>query len=195
MKIGLTGGIGSGKSVVAKIFRLLGAEIFNSDEAAKNQYSKNEIKNQVIHLLGNEAYDIEGNPNRKYIASKIFSDTDLLKLLNSIIHPAVKSDFELFCKKHSHKLIIKESAILFETGLYKELDSTILVTAPAELKIARVMKRDNITENEVVLRMKNQLNDEEKIKKADFIIYNNEKLFLTEQCLSIYDKLIALEKK
>jgi len=145
MIVGLTGGIGTGKSTVAKLFELLGAKVFNSDENAKGQYFVPEIKKQVIELLGAECYLDEKTLNRKFISNKIFSDTSLLKKLNTIIHPAVLKDFKVFAGKHTGKLIIKESALLFELGLDKELDKVILVTSPLELRIERVMKRDELS--------------------------------------------------
>lgn len=191
MIVGLTGGIGSGKTVISKLFALFGAKVFNSDENAKNQYFKPNIKTRVNSLLGEASYKTDGSLNRKYISDKIFSNTDLLQQLNAIIHPAVGADFKLFAKQHEGSLIIKESAILFETGIYKELDKTILVTSPLELRIKRVMQRDGLTEAEVLNKIKSQMSDEEKIKLASFVIHNNEQDLLITQTLQVYKTLNA----
>ncbi|MBK7817184.1 MAG: dephospho-CoA kinase [Sphingobacteriaceae bacterium] len=163
MIVGLTGGIGTGKSTVVKLFELLGAKTFNSDENAKEQYFVPAIKQQVIDLLGKECYADEKTLNRKFISTKIFSDTTLLKKLNAIIHPAVIKDFKAFANSYPGTLIIKESALLFEVGLIKELDKVILVTSPLELRIERVMKRDNLSREEIMNKIKSQLSDEEKL--------------------------------
>ncbi|MBK7311548.1 MAG: dephospho-CoA kinase [Sphingobacteriaceae bacterium] len=189
MIVGLTGGIGTGKSTVAKLFELLGAKTFNSDENAKQQYFVPAIKQQVIDLLGKECYADERTLNRKFISTKIFSDTTLLKKLNAIIHPAVIKDFRAFANSYPGKLIIKESALLFEVGLIKELDKVILVTSPLELRIERVMKRDNLSREEIMNKIKSQLSDEEKLKLTDLVIRNDEKEFLITQTLAIFNKL------
>ncbi len=189
MIVGLTGGIGTGKSTVVKLFELLGAKTFNSDENAKQQYFVPAIKQQVIDLLGKECYADEKTLNRKFISTKIFSDTTLLKKLNAIIHPAVIKDFKAFANSYPGKLIIKESALLFEVGLIKELDKVILVTSPLELRIERVMKRDNLSREEIMNKIKSQLSDEEKLKLTDLVIRNDEKEFLITQTLAIFNKL------
>ncbi len=189
MIVGLTGGIGTGKSTIAKLFEVLGAKVFNSDENAKQQYFVPAIKKQVIELLGKECYLDERTLNRKYISNKIFSDTTLLKKLNDIIHPAVIRDSKAFVNAHANKLIIKESALLFEVGLDKELDKVILVTSPLELRIERVMKRDGSSREEILNKIKSQLSDEEKLKLTDLVIRNDEKEFLTTQAFEIFKKL------
>lgn len=189
MIVGLTGGIGTGKTMVAKLFELYGAKLFNSDDRAKELYFHSEIKPQVIALLGSESYLNEHTLNKKYISQKIFSDTDLLKKLNAIIHPAVVAEFKKFVSLHPNELIIKESALLFETGLYKELDKIILVTSPLELRTKRVMERDGLTEQEVTNKIKSQMSEEEKLKLADMVIYNNETDLLIPQTLSIYQQM------
>ncbi|MES2567662.1 MAG: dephospho-CoA kinase [Bacteroidota bacterium] len=188
--IGLTGGIGSGKSTVAKLFETMKCSIYNSDERAKSLYFTPIIKEEIIKLIGNESYisDTELNPN--FISKKVFSDADLLNQLNAIIHPAVKNDFKEFIGRQSFgALIIKESALLFETGIYKDLDCNILVTSSAETRMKRVMKRSSMTKEEVEKRMKSQWNDDQKIPLADFIILNDEHSALIPQVLSIIEKL------
>lgn len=191
MIVGLTGGIGSGKSTVAKLFAILGAKVFNSDDNARDQYYVPQIKEKVIALLGKDSYSDDGFIDRKFISNKIFSDTVLLKQLNDIIHPAVKNDFKEFAKQHTGKLIIKESALLFELGLDKDLDTIILVTSPLELRIERVMKRDALTRDDVMKKINSQLREEEKIRLAKFIINNNEQEFIIPQVMHLYKELYA----
>jgi dephospho-CoA kinase len=190
MVIGLTGGIGSGKTTVARLFEVMGCAVYNSDERAKNIYFNSGVKQQVMALLGKEAYSNEQEINRNFISSKVFSDTSLLQQLNRIIHPAVKTDFIQFTSRYAaHKLIIKESAILFETGIYKELEKTILVTSPLELKIKRVMQRNSVSKEEIEKRMNAQWGDEQKTVLADFVIVNDDKKALIPQVSEIISKL------
>lgn len=190
MIVGLTGGIGSGKSTVAKLFEVLGVPVYNSDVRAKEMYYKPEVKEQVIRLLGTNAYDAEGKLNAAHISKIVFSDSNVLQKINSIIHPAVENDFKEFVKQNSnHKLIIKESALLFEAGIYKKLDKIILVTSPIELRIARVTARDGVTRDEVIKRINHQLPDEEKAPISDFVIKNDETEGLIPQVIAAYEKL------
>ena len=190
MIIGLTGGIGSGKTLVSQLFKTLGCVIYNSDNRAKDLYFDSEIKQHVIALLGQEAYTNNGELNKVFISQAIFSDADKLKQLNAIIHPAVEKDFKLFVKSFSiETLIIKESALLFEENLYLKCDTTILVTSPIKLKLERIMKRNVLSKIEIEKRMLTQWTDEQKIPLADFVIINDEKQALIPQVLTIYDKL------
>ncbi|MCD6017886.1 MAG: dephospho-CoA kinase [Bacteroidetes bacterium] len=190
MNIGLTGGIGSGKSTVAKLLETMGCAIYNSDERAKALYFNTAIKLEIIKLLGKESYLNETEINRKYISEKVFSDSDLLLQLNQIIHPAVKNDFAQFAHKvRPGTLIIKESALLFETGIYRELDRNIVVTASTETKIARVMKRNSMSKEEIEKRMLSQLTDEQKIPLANYVISNDKDSALIPQVLSIIETL------
>jgi dephospho-CoA kinase len=189
MIVGLTGGIGSGKSTVAKLFGILGAKIFNSDDNARDQYFDPEIKQRVVALLGKDSYSLDGTIDRRYISNRIFSDTMLLQKLNAIIHPAVGKDFKAFVSANPGKLVIKESALLFELGLDKELDKIILVTSPLELRVERVMKRDGLSRDEVLKKIKSQLSEEEKMKLTTLIIRNDEREFLIPQAIELYKKL------
>jgi dephospho-CoA kinase len=190
MILGLTGGIGSGKTIVAQLFETMGCAIYNSDEKAKELYFNTSVKTQVINLLGNESYLSEHEINKDYISKKVFSDTQLLHQLNKIIHPAVKEDFINFQSKYSPEtLIIKETALLFETGIYKELDRSVLVTAPVSVKIERVMKRSKMTKEDVEKRMLTQWTDEQKKPLANFIIVNDNNQALIPQVLQIIKKL------
>ncbi len=177
MLIGLTGGIGSGKTTVAKLFETMGCPVYNSDEKAKELYYKPEIKKTVCQLLGAESYINEKEIDKNYIAQKVFNNKVLLNQLNAIIHPAVKQDFINFKNKFSPQtLIIKETALLFEAAINKELDYSILVTAPTELKINRVLKRSGIPKPEIEARMNAQWNDEQKAQMANFTIINDDNL-------------------
>jgi dephospho-CoA kinase len=189
MIIGLTGGIGSGKSMVAKIFGMLGCALFNSDEAAKKIYFDPAIKMNVTALLGKEVYLSDTELNKTVIGSKIFGDTQLLHQLNAIIHPAVKEEFRKFIVSNKGKIIIKETALLFEAKIESEVDKIVLVAANDDLRIKRVMHRDGLSEPDVLRKMKSQLPQEEKIKRSHFVIYNNEEEFLITQVLDIYHKL------
>ncbi len=190
MIIGLTGGIGSGKTIVAKLFETMGCIIYNSDESAKKIYFVKEIKQQVIQLLGKEAYINDFELNKVFIAQVIFSDKHKLQQLNAIIHPAVKQDFKSLVNQYSSEtIIIKETALLFEENISKEVDASILVTAPVELKIERVMKRNNLSRIEVEKRMLAQWTDEQKKLLATYVINNDGKEAVIPQVLAIMHQL------
>lgn len=172
--IGLTGGIGSGKTTVAKFIEEFGFPVYYSDERAKDIVNdNNDLKVKIKELLGEEAYDENGLYNRKFVAEKIFNDTDLLHQLNEIIHPAVRIDFEDWVKKQTKYLVFKETALLFELKLNKQCYKSLLVTAEDNIRTKRVMDRDNKTYREVETVMENQMPEKDKIKLADCIIYNN----------------------
>ncbi|MBA4240405.1 MAG: dephospho-CoA kinase [Sphingobacteriaceae bacterium] len=190
MIIGLTGGIGSGKTTVAKLFETMGCAIYNSDDRAKELYFNPIIKQAVIELLGTEAYLSETVINKDFISKKVFSDTKLLHQLNDIIHPAVKADFIQFKSKFPlNTIIIKESALLFETGIYKDLNFNILITAPVDLKIERVMRRNSVSKNEIEKRMQAQWTDEQKTPLANAVITNDNRTALIPQVISIIETL------
>lgn len=170
--VGLTGGIGSGKSTIAKMFQELGVSVYIADDRAKYLMSTDAtVKKQIVALLGEEAY-VEEVLNRPFIASKVFNNTSLLHQLNSIVHPAVGRDFIDWKDKQLGSYVVKEAAILFENDGYKQCDVTILVTAPLETRIDRVLQRDDITREAILNRIANQWPDEEKIPLADFVIEN-----------------------
>lgn len=190
MVVGLTGGIGSGKSTVAKLFEVLRVPVYDTDTRAKQTYYKAEVKSSIIDLLGPEAYSEDGKLEPAIISKKVFGDSSLLQKLNAIIHPAVDADFKEFLKAHSgEKLIVKESALLFETGVYKKMDKNILVTSPLELRVKRVQQRDNAEPADIMKRIAHQMPDEEKIPISDFVIINDEKEAIIPQVLAIYEKL------
>ena len=175
LRVGITGGIGSGKSIVSKILTTLGYPVFNSDSEAKLiMVRSDEVRAELIALFGPEAYS-GSELNRHHIANMIFADDSLRYALNEIVHPATRKEFERFCDLNTHsKIVFNEAAILFETGAYKNFDKTLLVTAPIELRIKRVSKRDGISEEAVYDRIKSQWSDQEKVKLADFVIDNSE---------------------
>ena len=189
MIAGLTGNIGSGKSTVARVFEMLGCAVFYSDAVAKQVYFDPAIQKQVIGLLGTEAYLDANTLHKNFISQKIFSNTDLLQKLNAIIHPAVVEEFKRFAKQHAGKVILKETALLFEARLNKEVDKIVVVESPDALRIKRVMQRDGLTEEQVKGKMRSQLSQEEKIKHADFVIHNDEEALLIPQILEIYHQL------
>lgn len=172
--VGLTGGIGSGKTTVAGFFKELGIPVFIADDEAKQLMVTNpEVKSAVQALFGEHSYK-DGLPERKYIASKVFGDREKLEQLNAIIHPAVARHFESWKEEQVAPYVIYEAAILFESGGYKKCDFNLLVTAPLDRRIERLKKRDKSTLEEIEARMNNQWSDEEKAKLADFIIENKE---------------------
>lgn len=189
--IGLTGGIGSGKSFVAEIFRQLGVPVFASDDAGREvQNSDPEVQQAIRNLLG-EVFLPSGSLDRKKVAEIVFTDAEKLRQLNEIVHPAVRKRFAEFCEANGNApYVINEAAILFETGIYKSLDGTILVTAPDAIRIQRVMQRDNVTEAEVKLRMQKQWPDMKKVPLAQWTIVNDGKLPLLKQVLKIHNQLI-----
>ena len=172
MIVGLTGGIGSGKTTIAKMFNKLGIPVYTADlEAKKLTNSSEKIKKELIELLGEDAY-LNDKLNKKFVANLIFNNEDLLSKVNTIIHPRVAEHFEEWYKAQDAPYCIKEAAILFENGAYKKCDYTILITAPLEIRIDRVIKRDSSTIQEVKSRIKNQWDDAKKSLLADFIIEN-----------------------
>lgn len=190
MIIGLTGGIGSGKSTVAKLLKVMGIAVYDSDASAKAMYLLPEVKPQIINLLGQEAYLDAENINREFISNKIFGNKVLLEKINAIIHPEVEKDFKRFCEMNKqNKFIVKETALLFETGINKKVDKVILITAPVSVRVKRVMERDNTSEAEIMSRMNNQIADEQKIPYSDFVIYNNEEAPLIPQVVNMVEQL------
>ena len=171
-KIGLTGGIGSGKTTVAKLFKELGVPVYNSDLRAKKlMKNSREIRTAVIDLLGKDSYVLE-RLNKKYIADKVFSNKELLQKLNAIVHPAVRNDFLKWVKSKKTPYVIQEAAILFENSSYSNFDKIILVKAPKKVRLERILERDNGSKEEILARMENQWDDSEKIPLSDYIIEN-----------------------
>jgi dephospho-CoA kinase len=170
--VGLTGGIGSGKSTVAAMFQELGVPVYNSDERAKRlMNTSKKIKKQLIELLGKKAFQ-DNKLNRPFIAEKVFNDTSLLSQLNGIVHPVVRDNFMSWSKKQNSPYVIQETALIFENKSQELYDIIILVTAPKEARINRVLSRDKTTKEQVEARMNNQLDDSLKIPMANYIVEN-----------------------
>lgn len=188
LKAGITGGIGSGKSYICKIFSSLQIPVYDADsQAAKLLGSNDIIKSELIKLFGHGLYK-DHKFDRKKLSDIIFSDAGILKKVNSIIHPAVALDFEAWVNKHSDSpYVIKEAAILFESGANKGLDYTINVNCPEKIRIERVMKRDNIPAEKVISIIKNQYTDETRNNLADFTITNDENSEVLKEVLKLHD--------
>ncbi len=193
-KIGITGSIGSGKTIVATIFKELGVPVYNADERAKYLMVSNKaIISRVSELFGSDSYSSQGELNRAHIAKLAFNDKTLLSQLNQTVHPLVFADFDDWVLEQitqNHPYILKEAALMFETDSYKGLEKFIVVTAPIELRISRTIKRDNITKEQVEARMNNQWSQEEKLKKAHFEIKNDEAHSLIQQVVELHQRLV-----
>ncbi|MGV3507756.1 MAG: dephospho-CoA kinase [Sphingobacteriaceae bacterium] len=185
-KVGITGGIGSGKTTVCRLFELQGIPIFYADSQAREIMNTDPLLIAGIkQAFGDDVYE-DGLLNRSKLAALVFNNTIELQKLNSLVHPAVFRAFDIWIAQQKSRYVIKEAAVLFESGSYKDCDSTILVTSPKSMKISRVVKRDSVTEADVLKRMDKQLSDEEKEKLADFVIANNEKQLLIPQVLKLH---------
>ena len=189
MVVGLTGGIGSGKSTIAKEFAALGISVFNSDEQAKALIANNaQVKKRIIVAFGEEAYQ-NGEYNRAYIAQIVFNNPEKLAILNGIVHPALAKYFKQWTKKQTSPYVLKEAAILFESGSYKDCNYIITVTAPEEVRIARVMARDHCTEAQVRARMSQQWSDAQRIVLSNAVIENVDLENAKEQVKRIHFQL------
>ena len=187
--VGLTGGIGSGKSTIAKMFENLGVAVYIADIEAKKLMNEDPtVKKEIIDLFGEEAYQ-NNTLNRPFIANIVFNDSTQLEKLNAIVHPAVADHFHKWKDRQKGNYVIKEAAILFENGGYKQCDHTILVVAPLDLRISRVLNRDQSTRDEVLSRIKNQWDDDQKIPLADFVIQNIDLQDTEQQVNEIHQKI------
>jgi dephospho-CoA kinase len=190
LRIGITGGIGSGKSTVAGIFSVLGIPVYNSDDASKRLMAEDEnLKRNILESFGESSY-VNGMLNRKYLAAQVFEDSKKLALLNSLVHPATINDARQWMEKQKSVYVIKEAALIFESGSNEFLDFVIGVQSPRELRIERALKRDNVTREEIEARMKLQMDEDEKMKKCNFIIVNDEQQMLIPQVLSLHEKFL-----
>jgi dephospho-CoA kinase len=188
-KVGLTGNIGTGKSTVARIFETLGIPVFHADEVAKKLLTDESIKLAIQKKFGNTVFTNE-IPDRKKLASLVFNDSEALTFLNSLIHPRVRKEFNLWFERQSnHPYVIEEAAILYETGIYKEFDKIITVVSPVDLAISRVMQRDGINREEVEKRMQNQWPQDKKVDLSSFVISNDENHLIIPQVLAIHHEL------
>jgi dephospho-CoA kinase len=195
LKIGLTGGIGSGKSTVARIFEVLGIPVYYADEAAKRLMTENkELKNSIINAFGKEAYN-HSNLNREFLAGQVFNNEKKMQVLNSLVHPATIKDALAWFQKQKSPYVIKEAALIFESGSNKDLDYVIGVKSPVELSTRRAMDRDHISEEQVKARMNKQMDEESKIRLCDYVIANDEQQMLIPQVLALHEKFLELAEK
>ncbi|MBE9467110.1 MAG: dephospho-CoA kinase [Bacteroidetes bacterium] len=192
LKIGITGGIGSGKTIVCDIFRQLNIPVYNADnEAGKILINNNSVRLSLIENFGKNIYLNSSEINKKILANIIFNDKKALNKINAIVHPAVWQNFLSFVQNKScYNYVILEAAILIESGFHKNMDYVINVSAPKDLRISRVKMRDNITKEAVLNRINNQLSEQERIDFSDFIITNDDKQLVLPQVLDLHKKLI-----
>jgi dephospho-CoA kinase len=190
IKVAVTGGIGSGKSLVCEIFEKIGIPVFNADQSAKKIMDTNEaIKDKLISYFGIGIFDNEKRLIRNKFANIIFKDKSLLLKVNEIVHPAVREEFEEWANRQNSPYVIEEAAIVFESGQTSLFDKIIAVTAPLEMKIERVMSRDKVSRENILDRINNQYTDEQINKKSDFIIINDNKEMILPQIINIHNKL------
>lgn len=196
LKIGLTGNIGSGKTTVAQVFELLGIPVFYADDEAKKvMVTDHVLIDGIKQTFGAQAYFDDGSLNRKYISGIVFNNKAELEKLNTLVHPAVFRAFDSFDQLHEDApYVIREAAILFESGSYKMCDRAIMITAPLEVRIARVMERDGISRADVESREARQLSQEEKLKLANDVIINDGKQLVIPQVIALHELYLSLAR-
>lgn len=195
LQIGITGGIGSGKSLVCRIFQILGAPVYDADSRAKDLMTTDGILiSRIKKEFGELSYRPDGSLHREYLSEKVFNDAERLNVLNGLVHPRVAEDYTQWVGHHQQApYVIKEAALLFEAGSYKTLDKVIVVHAPSSVRIKRVLRRDkHRTEAQVREIMKNQLPDEDTLARADFIIRNDESQLVITQVLDLHHQFLAM---
>jgi dephospho-CoA kinase len=190
LRVGITGGIGSGKTIVAKVFAGIGIPVYNADSAAKRLMEEDPaLRESIMAHFGPTAY-LEGKLNRPFISSIVFHDKKKLDLLNSLVHPATIRDGEKWMHNQGTPYALKEAALIFETGSQSNLDLVIGVYAPQHLRIHRVMQRDKVSREEVIKRMENQISEEIKMKLCDYVIVNDDLKLVVPQVLQVHDDLL-----
>ena len=194
LKVGITGGIGSGKTTVCKVFELFGIPVFYADDIAKSiMHTDPALKSSIINVFGENSFTKDGMLNRGYISSIVFNNKEELEKLNSLVHPAVFRAFDNWVlEQNEAPYVIKEAALLYESGAYKMCDKSILVTAPTETKIRRVRVRDDISTEEVQLRMNRQFSDDQKKQFADHILNNDESQLLIPQIAQLHQLFLMM---
>lgn len=190
--IGITGGIGSGKTLVCQVFSSLGVPVFNSDSVAKDLMNNfDDLINKIISLFGEKAYK-SNKLNRAYISQIVFNDKEKLNALNTLVHPRVRESFNIWSQRHDNKpYVLNEAALLIESGAHKVLDAIIYINAPEKIRISRVMIRDNCNETDVRNRIRNQWSDDQKIKHCKWIINNDNSEMLLPQILDVHKEMIS----
>lgn len=192
LRIGLTGGIGSGKSTVARVFETLGIPVYYADEAARRLMNEDEqLKQEIIRHFGASAYK-NNQLDRPYIASQVFNNKEKLELMNALVHPATIRDGEQWMQNQTTPYAIKEAALIFESGSQSQLDYVIGVSAPTPLRMLRAMKRDGSTREQVIARMNKQIQEIIKMRLCDFIIYNDEQQAVIPQVIKLHNTLLKL---
>lgn len=191
LKIGLTGGIGSGKTTVARIFESLGVPVYYADDRARRLQNEDPIRSQISKLFGEQVYS-ENKLQRQVLAQIVFNDASKLAALNAIVHPAVQLDFSRWLSEQTSRYILKEAAIIFEIGSHKQYDKVILVTAPEKTRIERVTQRDRVDTEAVLARMSKQMSDQEKIPLADYLIHNTSLEATKQRVLDLHKTLLSL---
>jgi dephospho-CoA kinase len=192
LKIGLTGGIGSGKTTVAKIFELLGVPVYYADDAAKRiMIEDEELRSAIRKQFGEDSYK-NNELNREHLATKVFNDPFQLEVLNSLVHPATIREAARWMNEQHVPYTIKEAALIFESGSGEHLDYIVGVSAPVQLRIDRTMERNKISREEVVKRMNHQIDEKMKMKLCDFVIHNDEQQLLIPQVIELHQKLLDL---
>ena len=196
LRIGITGGMGSGKSTICKIFGQLGVSIYDADSRAKFIMSNNqELKKAITENFGWDAYTRKDELNREYLAKVVFNNEEKLELLNNLVHPAVENDYEQWAQDHRDEpYSLKEAALLFESMSYKTLHKVIVIASPIETRIERIMKRDHVKREDILKRIQNQSTDRERMNKADWVIYNDGVRSLIEQTLEVHHKILAIRE-
>ena len=194
LRIGITGGMGAGKSTVCKVFSQIGISIYDADSRAKWLMNNNpELKEAVRTSFGWDSYTRKDDLNRDYLAKVVFNNEEKLKVLNGIVHPAVMKDFELWTQEHKDEpYSLKEAALLFESNSYKILHKIIVINSPIETRIERVVKRDHVKREDVLKRIENQSTDRERMEKADWVIYNDGVNSLIEQAMKIHHEILEI---
>jgi dephospho-CoA kinase len=196
VKTGITGGIGSGKTTVCRIFEALGIPVYYADAGARQLMNTDpELRSSLKQLFGNDIYNRDGEIARSKLADIIFRDKSALEKVNSLVHPAVARDFIQWSERQTSPYVLEEAAIIFESGIAARFDKVILVTAPEELRVERVSERDRVEPESVLLRIKNQWPEEKKIELADYIIYNDNSQLLIPQVRHIHEQLLQNSKQ
>jgi dephospho-CoA kinase len=189
-QVGLTGGIGSGKTLVSSVLKKIGVPVYDADSQARRIMNEDSrLRQGIVDLFGEEAY-LDGSLNRSYLAGRVFGNTQMLSRLNNLVHPAVRKDYNNWLSQQTTPYVVEEAAILFESGANRMMDMTILVYAPVDVRINRVMKRDGIGEDQVRERMKHQLDEEEKRRLSDRVITNDEHEMLLPQIIAVHQEIM-----